>query len=124
MSNLGWYQLLTTVAKKVGGPKNLIAIIAGSGVLAGIAGTKGVEGINKKVRENKEIQRKRIESLSIYTIEKDGKSNEGLELRKGDKFKVLEKDGDAVLIDKIGDENSPYFVSGKFLCSISNYSYQ
>lgn len=23
MSNLGWYQVMTTVAKKVGGPKNL-----------------------------------------------------------------------------------------------------
>lgn len=29
MSNLGGYQLLTTFAKKVGGPRNLVALIAG-----------------------------------------------------------------------------------------------
>lgn len=121
MSNLGWYQLLTTAAKRVGGPKRLVAIIAGSGLAAGIVGTKGVEGINKKLKANKEKQRKKIESLVTYIVEKDGKSNEGLELKRGDRFKVLEKDGDAVLIEIIGDENSPYFVSGKFISSISNY---
>ena len=121
MSNLGWYQLLTTAAKRVGGPKRLVAIIAGSGLAAGIVGTKGVEGINKKLKANKEKQRKKIESLVTYIVEKDGKSNEGLELKRGDRFKVLEKDGDAVLIEIIGDENSPYFVYGKFISSISNY---
>lgn len=34
MSNLGGYQALTTLAKKVGGPGKLVALIAG-GVLVG-----------------------------------------------------------------------------------------
>ena len=33
MSNLGGYQLLTTAAKKVGGPRNLVLLIAGTGAL-------------------------------------------------------------------------------------------
>ena len=41
-----------------------------------------------------------------------------------DTFKVLEIDGDATLIEKIGDENNPYFVSGCFLESISDYKHK
>ena len=49
MSNLGWYQILTSMAKKVGGPKQLVGMILGGGVLLGggaeIAGTRTeVEG--------------------------------------------------------------------------------
>ena len=39
----------------------------------------------------------------------------------GDKFKVLESDGDAVLIEKIGDLTNPYFVSAELLKDISDY---
>lgn len=35
MSNLGWYQILTTLAKKVGGTKQLIGLLIGSGALLG-----------------------------------------------------------------------------------------
>ncbi len=35
MSNLGWYQILTTLAKKDGGPKQLIGLLIGSGALLG-----------------------------------------------------------------------------------------
>ena len=38
MSNLGGYQKLTTFAKKVGGPGNLVVLIAGSGVAVGAEG--------------------------------------------------------------------------------------
>lgn len=33
MSNLGGYQRLTTIAKKVGGSTNLVLLIAGSGAV-------------------------------------------------------------------------------------------
>ena len=62
VSNLGWYQIITTAAKK---------------------------------------------------------SNEGLAFSVGDQYRILELDGDAALIEKIGDKNNPYFVSAKFLNSIS-----
>ena len=44
-----------------------------------------------------------------------------LHFKVGDQFKVLDVDGDAGLIEIIGDNNSPYFVSLKFLSSISDY---
>ena len=35
MSNLGWYQIITILSKKVGGPKHLMEILIGGGVLFG-----------------------------------------------------------------------------------------
>ena len=43
MSNLGGYQKLTTFAKKVGGPGNLVVLIAGSGVAVGAIAVKAGE---------------------------------------------------------------------------------
>ena len=57
MSNLGWYQVITTWSKKVGGPLNLLGIVAGVGAIGGVAGTKGVEalvGSQKKKAAEKE----------------------------------------------------------------------
>lgn len=45
MSNLGWYQWITTASKKVGGPLNLLAIIGGSCLAVG--GTVGSMITNK-----------------------------------------------------------------------------
>ena len=59
--------------------------------------------------------------LKLYTVKKVGKSNEGIEFFIGDKFKVLERDIDVVLIEKVGDSNNPYFVPEQLLCSISDY---
>lgn len=54
MSNLGAYQWSTTAAKKVGSPKNLVLIIAGTGaaVYKGreIVVKKTVKEIKKKIR--------------------------------------------------------------------------
>lgn len=36
MSNLGWYQWITTASKKVGGPLNFLAIIGGSCLAVGV----------------------------------------------------------------------------------------
>lgn len=51
MSNLGWYQWITTASKKVGGPLNLLAIIGGSCLAVG--GTVG-SMITNKYRDIKE----------------------------------------------------------------------
>lgn len=114
MSNLGPYQTMTTWSKKVGGPYNLVAIIALGGYGLGKLGELGVKGL-KKLKNNI------AESKAIYSINSKGITNEGLLLNVGDKFRVLESDKDAVLIEKIGDRNNPYFVSADLLRSISNY---
>jgi len=123
MGNLGWYQVMTTMAKKVGGPKNLLGITIGVGTALGIGVTKGTQAIMKRINSNLDEKKKAAESAVTHTVYKEGSSNEGLNFKAGDEFKVLERDGDAALIEKIGDENNPYFVSAKFLSSISDYSF-
>lgn len=126
MSNLGGYQKLTTVAKKVGGPRNLKLLLFGVGGLfgvgVGVGVTEGKYAIKKKkALSGKEKKRQSEEMSKMYTVEKKGRSNEGLLFEEGDTFKVLEVDGDVVLIEKIGDDNNPYYVSRQFLDSISDY---
>lgn len=116
------YQWLTTKAKKVGGPKNLVGIIAGVGALAGIASYKGGEFVVKKIKnKTKKEQTQEKTEITIYSVTEEGISNEGLELHIGDKFRVLETDKDAVLVEIIGNDNNPYFVSAELLKNISNY---
>ena len=43
-------------------------------------------------------------------------------LKIGDTFRVLESDGNSVLIKLIGNKNNPYFLSKNFLKQISNYN--
>ena len=120
LSNLGGYQQLTTVAKRVGGPINLVGI----NLLAGAVILKGGEIAFKKIKNKinqKEIQE--ASDLIIYSVIVDGVSNEGLEFKIGDQFRVLKTDKGAVLIEKIGDDNNPYFVSEEMLKNISNYKH-
>ena len=117
MSNLGWYQRITTWSKKVGGPVQLIAIIGATGYAVGkvieVSG-KSIIKIVKRHNTTKEIATK------IHTVHTSGRNNEGLTFEVGDKYRILEQDGDAVLIEKLNYNNNPYFVSAEFLESISN----
>lgn len=122
MSNLGMYQTLTTIAKKVGGPKNLVCLLVGGGIAIGVGGTKAYEIGKKKVKKYLINRNNTSESSkTIYVVGKEGTSNEGLTFMTGDSFRVLEYDDDAILIEKIGDNHNPHFVDYGFLKSISNY---
>lgn len=120
MSNLGDYQTLTTKAKEVGGPKNLLTLIALGGMVVGgtlvFCGTK----IEKFFKDKKSTTTN--ETDVIYKITTQGESNQGLKFDIGTEFRVLETDGEAILIEKIGDSNNPYFVDRKLLNKISDYS--
>ena len=120
MSNLGAYQWLTTVAKKVGGPKNFVGIVAVASVVIYKGGEVVVKKIKKKVNKE-ELQE--TSDLIIYSVTGEGVRNGGLKFKIGDQFRVLETDKDAVLIEKIGDDNNPYFVSEEMLKNISNYKH-
>lgn len=126
MSNLGGYQVLTTLAKKVGGPDKLVTLLVGGGAVAGGIVVKGGEFVVKKGKQAiaKSKEKKNDSAIRkdvIYTVERDAESNEGLEFKVGDRFRVLEYDGDAILIELIGNDNNPYFVSGEVLKEISDY---
>lgn len=124
MSNLGGYQVFTTLAKKVGGPGNLIALIAGGGAIVGGIAVKCGEFAVKKGKQaiaNRKKNDSSINSDTIYTVEREAESKEGLRFKVGDSFRVLECDGDAILIELIENKYNPYFVSEKLLKEISNY---
>jgi hypothetical protein len=125
MSNLGAYQWITTVSKKVGGPVNLLLLTGAAGAAAGITVYKCGETVIKKCV--KAVKTRKIDKTptenerSLYRVNESSVSNEGLNLNAGDQFYILETDGDAVLIEKIGDDNNPYFVSAELLHNISDY---
>ena len=122
MSNLGAYQWFTSTGKKVGGAENLIALIATAGAAGGICVFEGGKALIKKAKGNSKSKKKSLKSASVvYSITIPGESNEGLKFNVNDQFRVLESDGDAILIEKFGDTNNPYFVDKKLLNKISDY---
>lgn len=123
MSNLGLYQLIPTIAKKVGGPKNLILLTMGVGYLTFRTGEAVAKKSFKKAKSIIYEKRKLCgyEEL-IFEVTSDCKDSSGLELKTGDKYKILNRDKDAILIEILGNENNPYFVSGDFLRTISNFT--
>lgn len=101
-------------------------MIAGGGAIAGGIVVKGGEFAVKKGKQAiaKRKEKKKDSAIRtdvIYTVEQDAESNKGLEFKVGDRFRVLEYDGDAILIELIGNDNNPYFVSGELLKEISDY---
>ena len=125
MSNLGGYQLLTTWAKKVGGPKNLVLLLLSSGAVISATALKGGKFAVKKARKLIDLHKQEktglTERTTLYTVSKSGKSNEGLIFTAGNQFRVLESDGDAILIELIGNDKNQYFVAADLLKSISDY---
>ena len=118
MSNLGAYQWITTMSKKVGGPEKLLALIAAGS----IAIYKGSEiAVKKLIKAVKKTKARAEENGKAYKVTIYGESNEGLKFNIDDEFYVLETDGDVILIEKIGDSNNPYFVDKKLLQKISDY---
>ncbi|EGP5052904.1 hypothetical protein E4K19_002603 [Enterococcus faecium] len=120
MGNLGWYQLMTTVAKKVGGPKQLLALVAAGGYVI----IRGVEAGGKKViklvkKDNKEKSTSKV--LPAYKFIIDGKDDKGLIFSSGDVFYVAARHDDVILIEKEKDENNPYFVSVDWLMKVSSF---
>lgn len=117
MSNLGWYQWITTASKKVGGPLNLLAIIGGSCLAVG--GTVGSVITNKyiDIKDKKELK-----TLGTYSVKKDAEIKKiKLVLKTGDQIAILAADDDSILIVKNGDKDNPYFVSADFLKGCSDY---
>jgi uncharacterized membrane-anchored protein YhcB (DUF1043 family) len=120
VGNLGAYQLITTVAKKVGGPVKLAAGVAVGGYVVIRTAEGVIKKVIKKVKKHKETKTA-LNTSKLYTVHECAESNEGLMFNISDTYRVLEKDGDSVLIEKIGDANNPYFVSEELLGKISDY---
>lgn len=122
MSNLGAYQWITTTSKKVNGPVNLLLLTGVAGAAVYKCGEIAVKKCVKAFRAHKENKPAFEAEGTLHHVTEPGKSNEGLVFAVGDQFRILEADGDAVLIERIGDENNPYFVSTELLYNISDYT--
>ena len=122
MSNLGAYQWITSKSKRVGGPINLLLL---TGVIGAAVYKVSEIGVKKGIKSFKAHHATKPKCLkvnaNIYSVTSLGTSDEGVEFPIGTKIKVLETDGDSVLIEKIGDGNNPYFVSKEFLHTISDF---
>ena len=118
MSNLGMYQIFTTIAKKVGGPAVLTGILMASGYVV----LRSVEAGGKQViKLVKEKVNKPTEINTIYSFVVSGVGDNNLKFGENDKFIVAATHGDVVLIEKQNDNNNPYFVSLAWLMKVSNY---
>lgn len=117
MGNLGGYQTFTTIAKKAGGPERLVTAIAvGWYVLV----RSGEAVVKRTARAIKERGAPCATKDQVFRATSDGDDRD-LRIRVGDEYRVLGCDGDAILIEVLDDPGSPYFVSGKFLRSVSNF---
>ena len=114
MSNLGLYQVMVTLAKKVGGPPRLFGIV----FTAGYCVLRPLEAGVKSLFFSKSTDKIKGKTFSVTS---DGTDEQGLTFKVGDEYKVWESDKTSILIEKIGDSNNPYFVSAKFLRSISDF---
>ncbi|WP_189714220.1 hypothetical protein [Streptomyces phaeofaciens] len=113
---------MTMLAKKVGGPVALAVVTAVSGWVIG----RGVEAGGKDVfRKAKAAARKRNAPCSakgqVFDVVSHGEDGKGLALRAGDQYRVMECDGEAILVEVLGGANNPYFTSARFLASVSGF---
>lgn len=116
MSNLGDYQRLTTLAKKVGGPRNLLRIVVGSGVVAGGLGVN----LWNKIRSKSNSQINDVVGVNeIFEVTTSGQDISGLRFEVGDLFRIVSSDDETVLIEIIDNANNPYYVSIDSLKEIS-----
>ncbi|MGY2747845.1 hypothetical protein [Arthrobacter sp. UYCu723] len=124
MSNLGGYQTITTIFKALGGPKKaVVVILGGTFAVGGVAGSF----VPSAFKHAKAAVKKRTspgpttgQMFTVHT-DRDGDDRSEPKLRVGDQYRVLERDGDAVLIDVLNNANNPYFVSGEILARISDF---
>lgn len=112
MSNLGWYQRIVEWSKRVGGPQYLLLIAMGTGAVVEKTTSMVINAICKKVKNSKNEHVK-----DEYILEEDIVVNDRLKLQKGDKIRIINKDKDVVLIEKVGDNNNPYCISNNVFAS-------
>jgi hypothetical protein len=135
VSNLGLYKTIVVAAKAVGGPAKLIALTIGGSFAIGVGGTLGGQaGYKRIVRRMKARSATnpganaatQLEDIRTYTVVQASDSNgtevgTGLLLSAGDAFKVIARDGEAVIIEVDGNDSNPHVVSADLLASISDF---
>ncbi|MEU4561884.1 hypothetical protein AB0F72_26165 [Actinoplanes sp. NPDC023936] len=115
------YQTMTTMAKAVGGPR----VLAAAFFVGGAVVTRGGEAGLRKILAMKRAFDARAEAAAqsrLHRVARDADAGGGLTLRAGDEFRVLARDGDAILIEVVGNANNPWYASSDLLASISDFT--
>ena len=120
IGNLGDYQRFSIAAKKVGGPKILVSLWSGAAMAIGAGIGVGAKTASDKRKQKKKLQEE--QETICYTVTKSATDNQGLSLKKGDRFRVIDCNNDAILIDVANRNDNPFFVSPEFLSDISDFS--
>lgn len=122
MGNLGTYQSMTTAAKALGGPVKALALLVGTSMIAGGALLAGAQKVAKIFRASLSDRARPGETRDRwFTVHTATEEAGGPKMNNGVRFRVLECDADAALIEVFGDPNNPYFVSADLLRSISDF---
>lgn len=125
VGNLGLYQTITQVVKTLGGPKKAMVIVGSAVAFGGYLVLRGAEAGAKKgvtmLRAALKADAPCPMEGQLFAVTSDGEDGGGLKVCAGDQYRVLECDGDAILIELLGDPKNPYFVSGEFLATISGF---
>lgn len=133
LSNLGGYQVITTLIKSVGGPENAKKLAVAAGGALFVAGGAAYAGIQKATpvvkkqaaqlfarRQNRTGGTDELAG-SVFTVTAAAESDQGVSFNIGDTFRVLERDADAVLIEVIGNDDNPWVISARLLAEISDF---
>ncbi|MGC5225189.1 hypothetical protein ACPW96_21680 [Micromonospora sp. DT81.3] len=125
MGNLGGYQDITKLIKAIGGPAAAVKYAAGAASIIFIAGGAAYAGGQKAIKAIKHrIQTRAVPCIwvgQVFTVNSDAGAGAGLMLQNGDEVRILECDGDTLLVEVIGNADNPYAISGELLQSISDF---
>lgn len=113
------YQLITTIAKKVGGPRVLLLVVAAGGALTLKAG-EAIVAKGMSLKRTFDVRAQEAAKSRVYRVAENADAGGGLTLRAGDEFRVLARDDDAILIEVVGSEENPWYVQAALLVSISD----
>lgn len=121
MSNLGGYQTIVQLSKKVGGPGKLGLIVFGAGYLVLRPTETLARSLYKKAKNGLQRETTPLDRSDIYTVSAEADSGNGLLLAPGDKFSEVGRDKETVIINVEGHESNPHVVSALLLSQISDY---
>lgn len=128
IGNLGAYQVMTMLAKKVGGPIGLLLLTLGAGGISGgvvaYSGRDKIEGFFTNIKQKTRLGARK-DTLEVqeykYECTSDSKISKELTLKCGDRFAVLWTDEDKALLCVKGAPKNPYFVSRASLEKVSDF---
>lgn len=122
MGNLGWYETGVKAVKTLGGPKQAVAKVGGGligvGVLLGVGLTRGIDALSGKIRDRMTPHPLRDKTFEVAD---EGDDGHGLTLHVGERYRVIEGDGDAILIELSNREDNPFLTSADFLRTVSDF---